>query len=103
MKNILIYFASFFAVLGIVFAILPLATIALLPVIIAVFLALLSIRFSNPKQKKFAKIVLLISSLTLLVVIGKEVFVKDEVTIDKQFEKEKVESKKEDIKDLEGL
>jgi hypothetical protein len=103
MKKILIFVASFFCILGIIFSILPLATIALLPVIIAIILAVLSIRFSSSKQQKFAKIVLLLSSLTLLVVVGKEVFIKDEVAVDKQFEQKKIESKKEDVKDLEAL
>lgn len=103
MKNTLIYFASFFAVLGIVFTILPLGTIALLPIAIALIFAFLSFKFSASKRKKISDIVLIISALTLLVVVGKEVFVKDEVVLDKQFEQEKIESKQEDIKDLEGL
>ncbi|HET7732855.1 MAG TPA: hypothetical protein VFK73_03375 [Paludibacter sp.] len=103
MKKILIYFASFFAVLGIAFTILPLGTIALLPVMIALLLAFLSFKFSDLKQRKFSRIVLIISALTLLVIVGKEVFIKDEVVLDKQFEQKKIESKQEDIKDLEGL
>lgn len=103
MKKTLIYFASFFAVLGIVFTILPLGTIALLPVAIALILAFLSFKFSVSKHKKISGVVLIISALTLLVVVGKEVFVKDEVVLDKQFEEKKIESKQEDIKDLEGL
>ena len=103
MKKALIYLASFFAVLGIAFTILPLGTIALLPVIIALLLAFLSFKFSAVKQRKFSRIVLVISGLTLLVIVGKEVFIKDEVVLDKQFEQKKIESKQEDIKDLEGL
>jgi hypothetical protein len=103
MKKTLIYFASFFAVLGIVFTILPLGTIALLPVTIALMLATLSFNFSDFKRKKISGVVLLISALTLLVIVGKEIFVKDEVVFDKQFEQKKIESKQQDIKDLEGL
>jgi hypothetical protein len=44
-----------------------------------------------------------LSVITFLVVIGKDVFVKDEVKVDQQFEQKKIESQKEDMKDLEGL
>jgi len=103
MKKTLIYFASFFAVLGVVFTILPLGTIALLPVAIALTLAFLSFNFSDFKRKKISGVILLISALTLLVIVGKEIFVKDVVILDKQFEQKKIESKQQDIKDLEGL
>lgn len=103
MKKILIYFAAFFAVLGIAFTILPLGTIALLPVALALVFAFLSFKFSDSKRRTFSGVVLIVAAFTLLVIVGKEVFVKDEVVLDKQFEQEKIESKQEDIKDLEGL
>lgn len=92
-----------FAVLGIVLTILPMGTIALLPIIIAIILAVFGFKISGATQRLFPKIILIFSALTFLVVIGKEVFVKDQVVVDKQFEQKKEESKKEDIKDLEGL
>ena len=95
--------AVVFAVLGIVLTILPMGTIALLPIVIAIVLAALGFRISTTTQRLFPKIILIVSALTFLVVIGKEVFVKDQVVVDKQFEQKKEESKKEDIKDLEGL
>jgi EamA domain-containing membrane protein RarD len=104
MKKSLIYFAVFFAVLGIVFTILPMGTIALLPIVIALIFAFLSFKFSTSKRKKISGIVLIVvAALTLLVVVGKEIFIKDEVALDKQFEQKKIESQQEDIKDLEGL
>ena len=103
MKKSLIYFAVFFAVLGIVFAILPMGTIALLPIVIALIFSFLSFKFSAAKRKKISGIVLVVAALTLLVVVGKEIFIKDEVVLDKQFEQKKIESQQEDIKDLEGL
>jgi hypothetical protein len=36
-------------------------------------------------------------------VVGKEIFTKDEVEVDKQFDAKKVESKKEAQKELEGF
>jgi len=103
MRKVLIYSASFFALLGVVLTVLPFGTIALLPIVLALVLVFFAFRISSVKQRRFARIILIISAITLLVVIGKEIFVKDVVVLDKQFEKNKVESKKEDIKDLEGL
>ncbi len=103
MKKSLIYFAVFFAVLGIVFTILPMGTIALLPISIALLFAFLSFKFSTSRRKKISGIVLIVVALTMLVVVGKEVFIKDVVVLDKQFEQKKIESQQEDIKDLEGL
>jgi len=103
MRKILISSASFFALLGVVLTILPFGTIALLPIVLALVLAFFAFRISNLNQRRFTRIILIISAVTLLVVIGKDIFVKDVVAVDKQFEKNKVESKKDDIKELEGL
>jgi hypothetical protein len=103
MRKLYVISAVFFAVLGIVFTILPLGTIAFLPIGITLILSFLAIYKSKFNQQKLPKIILFISILTFLVVIGKVIFVRDIVASDKLFEQNKVESKKEDIKDLEGL
>ena len=103
MRKFLVISAIIFALSGIVFTILPLGTIAFLPIGIAVILSALAIQKSRNSQRKLPKIILFISFLTLLVVIGKVIFIKDVVKSDSQFELKKEESKKEDIKDLEGL
>jgi len=103
MRKLFVILAVIFAVLGIIFAILPLGTIAFLPIGIAIISSILAIQNSILNHKTLPKIILFISAITLLVVIGKVIFVKDVVVPDKQFEQKKVESKKEDIKDLEGL
>ena len=103
MRKFFLILAIFFATVGLIFTILPLGTIAILPVLIAIIFCLLAFYKSNPELKKLPRIVLIISATTLLVIIGKSVLVKDKVVADKQFEMKKEESKKEDIKDLEGL
>ncbi len=103
MRKFLLITAIIFTVLGIVFTTLPLGTIALLPISIAIILSLFSFYKSKVELKKLPLLVLIISSITLLVMIGKVVLIKDKVASDKQFEIKKEESKKEDIKDLEGL
>lgn len=103
MRKVFIITSVFFAVLGIVFTILPLGTIAFLPIGITFILSVISIQQSKSNQKRLPKLILFISVVTFLVVIGKVVFVKDVIVHDKQFEQNKIEQKKEDIKDLQGL
>jgi len=103
MRKIFAYSSAFFAVLAIVLTILPFGTIALIPVVLTLLLGVFAFRYSNDKQRLFPKIVLVVSVITLLVIIGKDVFVKDVVAVDKQFEQKKEESKKQDVKELEGL
>ena len=102
MRKFLIISAVIFGLLGIVFTILPLGTIAFLPIGITFILSGIAIQKSKNSQRSLPKIILFISVLTFLVVIGKAIFTKDIVT-DTQFELKKEESKKEDIKELEGL
>ena len=103
MRKILIITASIFCVLGIAFTILPMGTIAIIPIGLALLVAFLAFKKSDGNQQKFPKILLLISGLCILVVIGKELFIKDEVAKDATFEKTKIENKKEDKKELENL
>ena len=103
MRKIFAYLAAFFAVLAIVLTVLPFGTIAFIPVALTLILGMFALKYSNDKEKIFPKIVLIVSVITLLVIIGRDVFVKDVVTVDKQFEQKKEESKKQDIKELEGL
>ena len=103
MRKFLIIAAVIFGLLGIVFTILPLGTIAFLPIGIAFILSGLAIQKSKNSQRKLPKMILFISVLTFLSVIGKVIFIKDVIITDKQFELKKEESKQEDMKDLEGL
>jgi hypothetical protein len=103
MRKFLIIVSLFFVVLGIVFTALPLGTIAFLPVGLAIVTAALLIFISKPEQRKFPKWILLAGLLTLLSIMGKVVFIQDKIETDKQFEQQKIDSKKQDVKDLEGL
>jgi uncharacterized membrane protein len=103
MRKILIILTVIFVVLSILFTILPLGTIAFLPIGISFVLCFVTFQQSKLNQRVLPKILLVLSVLTFLVVIGKAVFVKDVIVKDQIFEQNKVEQKKEDIKDLEGL
>ncbi|CAN1537346.1 ABC_6TM_YOR1_D2_like domain containing protein [Flavobacteriaceae bacterium] len=106
MRKLFLVLASIFTALSIIFAYLPLGTLALIPIGIAILFGILALKKSDVKQQKVVKVILLFTILSLVFVVGKEIFTKDEVVIDKQFDTKKIESEKEakkDLEDLEGL
>ena len=103
MRQLFLVIASVFTALSVIFTFLPLGTLALIPVGIALLFGFLALKKSDVKQAKLIKVLLVVSVLSLVFVVGKEFFTKDEVEVDKQFDAKKVESKKEAQKELEGL
>jgi EamA domain-containing membrane protein RarD len=107
MRKLFITIASIFATLGLVFSFLPLGTIALIPILIALVFAFLALRKSiEISDKKLPKILLLVSIIAMAIVLGKEALLKDKVEVDNQFEKEVIKSEneaKQDLEDLESL
>lgn len=103
MRKLFIVLAILFAVLGIAFAVLPLGTLALLPIGLALIFAFVAFLKSDVNQKSVPKWILIVAGLTLIAVIGKVTLIPDQVAKDEQFEQKKIESKQEDLKDLEGL
>ena len=103
MRKLLVVLAIIFTVLAIVFAYLPMDTIAFLPIGLAIVFSLFLLKKSDENQKQLPTILLLLCVLSSVFVLGKTLLVKDKVEKDTKFEKQKIESKKEDVKDLEGL
>ena len=102
-KKIFIGIAVFFALISLVFTILPLDTLAILPIIPTAIFAMLAFRNSKGKQWHASRLLLIVSGLLLVVVIGKQLFSEDEVETDQQFEQKKVQSERETAKELEEL
>ena len=102
MRKALIVLAFIFAILGIVFVILPMGTLGVLPVGLSLIFGALAYVKSDANDKVVPKWLLIVAGLTLVVVIARSM-IPDEVAQDQQFEQKKIESKKEDMKDLEGL
>jgi EamA domain-containing membrane protein RarD len=102
MRKLFIVIAFIFAIIGIIFAILPLGTLGILPTGLALIFSILAIIKSDEAEKKLPKAILIIVFLTLFTIIAKS-FVPDEVVQDQQFEQKKEASKKEDLKELEEL
>lgn len=103
MRKVYLVFAIFFTLLALVFSFLPLDTIAFLPIGVALLFCLLVLKKSTENQKTIPKTLLFVCGITTIFVVGKTVFVKDEVLVDTKFEKEKIEIKKEAQKELEEL
>ncbi|MDO9153724.1 MAG: hypothetical protein Q7U47_08470 [Paludibacter sp.] len=103
MRKLLIILSIIFTVIGVVFTILPMGNIALFPTSIAIVLSVFAVIFSKNNNKKLPKWILVLSTVTFLAVIGKDVFIKDQVAVDQQFIEKKEESKQDAQKELEGL
>ena len=81
----------------------PFDTLALLPIGLAIIFALLAYLKSDGFQKKLPKWLVMVALFCIAFVLGKTFLIKDEVAVDTQFEKDKIETKKEAQKDLEDL
>ena len=103
MRQLFLVLTSIFTVLSVVFSFLPLGTLALIPIGIALFFGFLALKKSDLKQAKWVKALLVVALLSLVFVVGKEIFMKDEVEVDQQFDTKKAESKKEAQKELDEL
>ncbi len=103
MRKTLLILAAFFTILSIIFSALPLGTIAVLPIVVTLLLSFLALRKSDANGKTLPKLLLAVAALCLIVVIGKQLFVKEEVAKDVQFEQTIEKSKEEDKKELEEL
>lgn len=103
MKIIVNILATVVLILGIAFTILPMDTLAFLPIGITFLLAAISYFVISPKKQKWEKFILIISLILILIVTFKALFIKDEVAVDKEFQQKQTEAEKQDIQELEEL
>lgn len=103
MRKLIVVLAIVFTVLGIIFSVLPMDTMAFLPIGLALILSLLLLKKSEEKEKKLPKALLFISALCSVFVLGKTLFIKDEVVVDQKFEQQKMQTKQEAKKELEEI
>ncbi len=102
MRKVLIVLAFIFAVIGIPFVILPLGTLGVLPAGLSLLFGALAF-FKSPAGHKNVPTWLMVLAGLLLAVIVIKAMIPDEVVKDNEFEQKKIESKQEDLKDLEEL
>jgi hypothetical protein len=103
MRKSFLVLGIIFTALAIAFSVLPMDTIAFLPIGLALVFCLLLLKKSNETQKMLPKVLLLLCVLSSVFVLGKTLLVKDEVEKDAEFEKAKVETKQEAKQELEDL
>jgi len=103
MRITFIIVALLFATLTIAFTVLPIGTIALIPVALAILFSILAVLKSKDRKKIFPKWLLFFSFVLFLVIVGKDVFMKDQVVVDQKFQLEKQNSQQQAQKELEEL
>ena len=104
MKTTVNVLAIVFLLLGLVFTILPLGTIALLPIVLAILFAAIAFCTTKGTGKKLSRAVIIIGMLLVFAVIVKVAVVEDKVAPTTEQEQQKKEqSEQENLKDLEDL
>lgn len=103
MRKLFLFLACLFTALAIVFSVMPMDTIAFLPIGLALVFSLLLLKKSNGNQKRFPNVLLILCVLSSVYVLGKTLLIKDEVEKDAQFEQQKIETKQEAKQELEEL
>lgn len=103
MRKLFLILGISFTLLAIAFSVLPMDTLAFLPIGLALVFCLLLLKKSNENQKITPNILLLLCVLSSVFVLGKTLLIKDEVQKDIRFEKQKIETKQEAKKELEDL
>ena len=103
MRKLYIILSIIAAILGLILTILPTEKIALIALVLSIIFSVLAINKSDISAKNLPKFLLLFAGITLIIGLVKIFAIKDEVVIDQKDEIIKVESQKQDKKDLEEL
>lgn len=92
------------AILGVVFAFLPISNLAVIPASIGLFLGLIAFLRSKKEGKtSFPRVVMLIALLAIIVSVGKQLIFTDEVKEDTEFIEKTDKSKEDAVKEIEEL
>ncbi len=94
---------SIFSIIGLVFIILPMGTLAFTVVLPAMVFAIMAFFFSKENSKKLPKWLLIVTLTLFLAVLAKEVLLNDKVAKDTNFIQEKEKSMQEAQKELEEI
>jgi Ni,Fe-hydrogenase I cytochrome b subunit len=103
MRKLFVILSILFTSLGIVFSVLPFDTLALLPLGLGLVFSLIAYSKSVDTQKRLPKWLVIVILICTVFVLAKTYLIKDEVAVDTNFEKEKVQTQQEAKKDLEDL
>lgn len=93
------------AILGLVFSFLPISNLAIFPAIIGLILGLLA--YSAAKKQNvgfsFARIVVILSLIAIIISAGKQLFFQNKVAEDIEFIENNEKSEQDAVKELEEL
>ena len=103
MRKFLIIVTFILIALGVLLTILPTEKLGLLPIIGALILSIIATKKSDISNIKLPKFLIIITTILLVIALAKIAMTKDEVVIDQKDEAVKIESQKQDQKDLEAL
>lgn len=103
MRKLILALGIIFTVLAVIFSVLPMDTLAFLPIGLSLIFCLILLKKSEPNQKKLPNILLLVCVLSSVFVLGKTLMIKDKVEKDTQFEQQKIETQQEAKQELEDL
>jgi MFS superfamily sulfate permease-like transporter len=103
MRKTFLILALIFTVVSIIFTALPLDTLALAPIGLALLFIFIAFKKSSIEERKLPKRLFIVVYICALIVLGKTYLIKDEIAVDNKFEQEKIETKQEAKKDLEEL
>jgi uncharacterized membrane protein YdcZ (DUF606 family) len=106
MRKAILILAYIMTALALIFSIVPMDTIAFLPIGIALLCSLVVLKKSTDANRKVPKVLLTIGVLCSIYVLGKMLLIKDEVAKDVQFEQHKVQENKaakKELEEIEGL
>lgn len=103
MRKLFLILTVFFLILAIAFTLLPMGTIALVPIALALSFSLILLKKSEVNQQKLPLWLLTLSAICSFAVILKVILIKDKVEVDQKFEQQKIETKIEAKKELEEL
>lgn len=103
MRKTFVTIAIIFTILSIVFSVLPLDTLALAPIGLALLFIFLAFKKSDVEQRKLPKRLFVVTYICAIIVLGKTFLIKDKVAVDTKFEQQKIETRQEAKKELEDL
>tara|TARA_R110002051_G_scaffold182785_1_gene252297 strand:+ start:1006 stop:1350 length:345 start_codon:yes stop_codon:yes gene_type:complete len=102
MKTLFVTLGIIATTMALIFAFLPMGSIAILPAFVAAIFSFLAFRLTEPKTT-FIKVLLGLGVFLLIFGVGKTLFSSEEVVIEEAYEEKMEASKEEALQDLEEL
>jgi len=103
MRKAFLIASFFFTATSIVFSAMPFDTLAFIPIALAVICIFIVLKKSTADERKTPKRLFIVLYICSAIVLLKTFLITNEVAKDADFEKEKIETKKEAKKELENL